>query len=115
MIGIPLRSDPGRGPRPLGLRLGLGVSRSFLLLAAAGQVLPAALGKSISAMHARELVEVAGLVALHGPLLIRGGRSPATQPLEQYWTTSKFRCENWTRTLKTYATLNGAPSREKFD
>ncbi len=66
-------------------------------------------------MHARELVEVAGLVALHGPLLIRSGRSPATQPLEQYWTTSKFRCENWMRILKTYATLNGAPSREKFD
>ncbi len=44
-------------------------------------------------------------MALNGPLLICGRHQPSTAPLEQYWTTSKFRFESWTRTLKLYASL----------
>ncbi len=55
-------------------------------------------------MHAGELVEVAGIVAYHGPLLIGGARALSPGPLEQYWATSKCRCENWNRTFKQTAT-----------
>jgi hypothetical protein len=65
-------------------------------------------------MHVRELVDVAGLVALNGPLLICGPHQPAPTPLEQYWSTSKFRFESWTRALKTFASLSDA-SHENFD
>jgi hypothetical protein len=66
-------------------------------------------------MHARELVDVAGLVALNGPLLVRGSVSPGSVHLEQYWSTSKCRAESWNRMLKAYATLAGGTSGEDFD
>jgi hypothetical protein len=66
-------------------------------------------------MHARELVDVAGLVAFNGPLLICGQHQPTAVPLEQYWSTSKFRFESWARTLKAYATLSKDPSHADFD
>jgi hypothetical protein len=66
-------------------------------------------------MHARELVDVAGLVAQNGPLLICGQHQPSTAPLEQYWTTSKFRFENWMRVLKTFATLSRDPESASFE
>src|SRR5438874_1971022 len=56
-------------------------------------------------MHARELVEVAGMVARHGPLLACGARVPASDCLEQYWSASKARCESWGRSLKAGAVL----------
>ncbi|MEX2111745.1 MAG: hypothetical protein WD845_01080, partial [Pirellulales bacterium] len=66
-------------------------------------------------MHARELVDVAGLVALHGPLLICGPHQPSAAPLEQYWSTSKFRFENWTRTLKVYSRLSSEQAEADFE
>jgi hypothetical protein len=51
-------------------------------------------------MHPRELVDVAAMVALHGPLLIEGRSPPAEAELEQYWSASKCRAENWGRLLK---------------
>ncbi len=66
-------------------------------------------------MHARESVEVAGLVALNGPLLVCGPHRPATAALEQYWSTSKFRFESWTRALKSCAALTAEKSPEDFD
>lgn len=50
-------------------------------------------------MHARQLIEVGALVALHGNVLAHGmGRIP-TCALEQYWTASKCRLERWQRAL----------------
>lgn len=66
-------------------------------------------------MHARELVEVAGLVALNGPLLIAGSHAPSNVYLEQYWATSKGRYDNWCRTLKSYALAVHDESHEHFD
>lgn len=66
-------------------------------------------------MHARELVDVAGLVALNGPLLICGPHQPTAAPLEQYWSTSKFRFESWTRALKVYAGLSSDQSVQQPD
>ncbi len=54
-------------------------------------------------MHVRELVDVAGMVAYNGPLLIDGAGALAPAPLEQYWATSKCRVESWNRTLKAHA------------
>jgi hypothetical protein len=66
-------------------------------------------------MHARELVEVAGLVAFNGPLLIHGSQPPSSVYLEQYWSTSKCRFDSWSRALKAYALLNGEEPRDDFD
>jgi hypothetical protein len=66
-------------------------------------------------MHARDLVEVAGLVALNGPLLVCGRRSPNATHLEEYWATSRTRFENWSRVLKAYSALNLQDSRQDLD
>lgn len=51
-------------------------------------------------MHVRELVEVAGLLALNGPAMTAAAPSGATSFLEQYWASSKARFDNWSRVLK---------------
>jgi hypothetical protein len=66
-------------------------------------------------MHARDLVDLAGLVALNGPLLVCAPVRPAAITLHQYWASSKFRLESWTRALKLFATLSAEPSRRDFD
>jgi len=66
-------------------------------------------------MHARELVEVAGLVALNGPLLVRGRGAPNSTHLEQYWSSSRTRFENWSQALKGYAALDPQDVRHDFD
>lgn len=61
-------------------------------------------------MHARELVELAGLVSLHGPTLIRSPAEIAKAPLQQYWSASKCRLDRWGRTLKQLAEPSSQPS-----
>jgi hypothetical protein len=51
-------------------------------------------------MHVRDLVDLAGLVALNGPLLIHGPASTSQAHLEQYWATSKCRFDSWNRALR---------------
>src|SRR4029453_16328671 len=54
-------------------------------------------------MHARELAELAALVAVHSPVLIHGqGRAPHSS-IEQYWTASKCRLDRWGRLLRQLA------------
>ena len=68
-------------------------------------------------MHPRELIEVAGLVALNGPLLVAAS-PPSSSPspyLEQYWTTSKGRFESWNRVLRSCAAQGAQSSRQDFD
>jgi hypothetical protein len=64
-------------------------------------------------MHPRELVEIAGLIAWNGPLFIASAPSPSSAQLEQYWSASRFRSENWSRTLKAHSALDDSP--EAFD
>lgn len=66
-------------------------------------------------MHARELVEVAGLVALNGPQFVAGSPPVGPNYLEQYWVSSKCRFESWNRALRCYAALAGEHSREDLD
>ena len=55
-------------------------------------------------MHCRELVEVAAMVAAHGPVLIEGSARISGSALVQYWTASKCRLDRWVRSLKKFAT-----------
>ena len=49
-------------------------------------------------MHAaRNLVELAGLVAAHEPVLIQSDRPIPAGSIEQYWTSSKVRLDRWWR------------------
>ncbi len=51
-------------------------------------------------MHARELVELAAVAAVHGPALIAGNGRLSDSGLEQYWVASKCRLDRWGRTIK---------------
>jgi hypothetical protein len=68
-------------------------------------------------MHPRELIEVAGLVALNGPLLVAASplSNPTSPYLEQYWSTSRGRFESWSRVLRSCAALGEQSSRHDFD
>ena len=57
-------------------------------------------------MHVRELVEVAGLIALNGPQFIAAAPAPSASFLEQYWSASRCRAENWNRVLKDQAVVD---------
>jgi len=54
-------------------------------------------------MHARDLVELAALVAIHSPVLIHGGGRVPKAAIEQYWTASRCRLDRWTRLLRRLA------------
>jgi len=58
-------------------------------------------------MHAYELLELAALVALHGPALVRGAHELPAGSIEAYWVASKSRLDRWGRTLKWLGTLAG--------
>ena len=66
-------------------------------------------------MHARDLIELAALVAVHGSRLICGGQRLPEWCLEQYWTASRCRHERWLRTLKDCAAPIGGSSRAASD
>lgn len=66
-------------------------------------------------MHIRELVDVAAVVALNAPQLATGGVLPDQEQVQQYWSTSKCRSENWNRALKSYASLVGAAPKDDLD
>lgn len=51
-------------------------------------------------MQARELIELAALVAVHSPLIVQGAGDVAQSASEQYWTASKCRLDRWLRILK---------------
>ena len=62
-------------------------------------------------MHARELVELAAVVAAQGPVLVRQGGSVPSSSIEQYWVASKCRLDRWGRGLKqlTAEAAKGGP------
>ncbi|MBL9122861.1 MAG: hypothetical protein JNG90_04465 [Planctomycetaceae bacterium] len=54
-------------------------------------------------MHARDLLELAAVVASHAPTLLAPQVSLATPSLERYWTASKSRLDRWGHALKRLA------------
>jgi hypothetical protein len=61
-------------------------------------------------MHVRELVELAGLITVHGPVLIRCDETIPPESIEQYWTASKVRLDRWSRCLRAF-TQTHQPSK----
>jgi len=53
-------------------------------------------------VHARDLVELAGLVAMEGPAMVADQRRIAREDLQQYWSASKCRLDRWGGTLRKY-------------
>jgi len=54
-------------------------------------------------MHACELVDLAGIVAVHASALIRRESLFPETGLDEYWTASKCRLDRWGHTLKRVA------------
>ncbi len=52
-------------------------------------------------MHARELIELAALASVHGPVLVRGPGGISHTGVQRYWVASKSRLDRWGRSLKT--------------
>jgi hypothetical protein len=58
-------------------------------------------------MHARELIDLAAVVAIHGPVLIRASEELLEESVEGYWVASKCRLDRWGRSLKRFSTAFG--------
>jgi hypothetical protein len=56
--------------------------------------------QSAEVMQARDLVELAGTIALHGQVIIEANPVRVDESLEQYWLASKCRCDRWGRSLR---------------
>src|SRR5262249_36380829 len=62
-------------------------------------------------MHARDLAELAALVAVHAPVIVQGaGRVPHSSS-EQYWAASKCRLDRWGRLLRQLTAATGEIER----
>lgn len=55
-------------------------------------------------MHSRELVELAAVVAVNGPALVNSGHI-SNGTIETYWSASKARLDQWSKSLKEYLQL----------
>jgi hypothetical protein len=64
-------------------------------------------------MHARELVELAALLSLHGPALIESRKPIPASSLEEYWVASKSRLDRWGRSLKSLSSSGRAGSTSR--
>lgn len=58
-------------------------------------------------MHARELIDLAAVVAIHGPVLIRASEDLLEECVEAYWVASKCRLDRWGRSLKRLSIAMG--------
>ena len=62
-------------------------------------------------MHARDLAELAALVAIHSPLIVEGAGRVPHEASEQYWTASKCRLDRWMRWLRQLTAAAGEAVR----
>lgn len=58
-------------------------------------------------MQTSELIELAAQLATNGPAVVHKVRLFSTNSLQQYWTSSKCRLDNWSRELKSYKNYLG--------
>jgi predicted nucleic acid-binding protein len=64
-------------------------------------------------MHARDLVELAALVSVHGPVLIESREPIPPAGIERYWTASKVRLDRWAAGLKRFVQAAEADARRR--
>lgn len=60
-------------------------------------------------MHARQLIEVAGLLGLRSTPLLRAETPLCSDALSEYWIASRCRLDHWGRTLRTLGHSHSAP------
>jgi hypothetical protein len=60
-------------------------------------------------MHARDLAELAALLALHSPSIVHGAGRIPHDTSEQYWSASKCRLDRWGRLLRQLTQASGQP------
>jgi hypothetical protein len=60
-------------------------------------------------MHARDLAELAALLALHSPSIVHGAGHIPHDVSEQYWSASKCRLDRWGRLLRQLTQAAGHP------
>ncbi|WP_145050274.1 hypothetical protein [Lignipirellula cremea] len=53
-------------------------------------------------MHARELIELAAMLATRAETFVEFGEPPAAAAVEGYWSASKCRLDRWYRAMKLY-------------
>jgi hypothetical protein len=53
-------------------------------------------------MHARELVNLAAIVAAHGSSLVQGTQGISATGIEQYWIATKCRLDRWSWSLREF-------------
>lgn len=66
-------------------------------------------------MHTYELLELAALVSVHGPVLVRNSPPIPPQSVERYWVASKSRLDRWGRTLKTLSATDHSKQAGSHD
>jgi hypothetical protein len=64
-------------------------------------------------MHVRGLVELAGILTFHGPLLLSRSEPLSADGIEQYWTTSKVRLDRWAWRLKKVSQQSDSRSKRQ--
>jgi hypothetical protein len=64
-------------------------------------------------MHARELVELAALVATHAEALVKGPDPIPDGRIEEYWVASRTRFDRWARALKRLGSNQSGASSQK--
>ena len=60
-------------------------------------------------MYARDLAELAALLALHSPSIVHDARRIPHETSEQYWSASKCRLDRWGRLLRQLTQATGQP------
>jgi hypothetical protein len=66
-------------------------------------------GSRVINMHARDLAELAALLALHSPSIVHGAGRIPHDVSEQYWSASKCRLDRWFRLLKQLTQVSDQP------
>jgi len=64
-------------------------------------------------MHARDLIDLAAVVAAHGPVLLRVARSIPAEAIESYWVASKCRQDRWARSLAKLTASYSSPDAKE--
>ena len=62
-------------------------------------------------MHVRGLIELAGILASDGPLLLRRGEPLSANRMEPYWTASRVRFDRWALCLKKFSTQTDSDAK----
>ncbi len=63
---------------------------------------PLKLFEMVKELHARDLIELAAQVAIHGQTLATGAERISRSGLESYWKASKSRLDRWGSVLRKY-------------